>query len=491
VIDRSAVRDAARYLQNVRPIDPDEVAEYVEGGPHPAVVRQTLREEAADLGLIEREDGTFVPVGTEPPEASLDGAVTAFPERYGRRLEDLLVETYGRDWHRGDGGDRLRDRLRTVKEAYLDGAPVEYDRETALAYAVYHLPDYYAAVQYPLAELLQAGLLPRHCRVVDVGAGVGGPALGLFDALPEDCLVEYHAVEPSAAADVLDAMLEKTGRNVHSTVHRETAEDADFGSLVSESEADDGDPGVDLFLFGNVLSELADPAAVLRSALTALASDGTVLALSPADRETSIGLRSVERAVEGYRPFGADGGTDDAGDDETTVYGPTTRLWPDRTPADRCWSFDVRPDLDVPPVQRRLDEPAGSEGEFVNVDVQFSYSLLRVDGRRKYDVDPSTERYAPLANSEHHVTDRVNCLAVTLSRDLAEGGNPVILVGDGSQRTDHYAVQTVDTALNRGLVDADYGALLSFEEALVLWNDDEDAYNLVVDDETVVDVLAR
>jgi SAM-dependent methyltransferase len=503
VIDRDGVRDAARYLRNVRPIDPEAVVEYVAGDPHPAVVARTLREEAVALGLVEREDGAFVPVSADPPRPDHE-AVTAFPERYGRRLEDLLVDTYGPDWHRGESGDGLRERLREVKAAYLEGDPVEYDRETALAYAVYHLPDYYAAVRYPLAELARAGLLDRRLRVVDVGAGVGGPALGLFDFLPDDALVDYHAVEPSAAADVLAALLEETGRNVHATVHRETAEAVDFGALGSggdaaESDADGPDAGVDLFLFGNVLSELADPAAVLRRALDALAPDGTVLALAPADRETSVGLRRIERAVAGYVPAGAAdvaGGDGEVSGDaitpaDTAVYAPTVRLWPDRHPTDDPWSFDVRPDIAVPPVQDRLDGPAGSEGEFVNVDVQFSHSLLRVDGRRKFDVAPSAERYAPLADSDDHVTDRVNALVVKLSRDLADGGNPVFCVGDGSQSTNHFAVLTRETALNRTLLDAEYGALLSVEETLVLWNDDEAAYNLVVDDETVVDLVGE
>jgi SAM-dependent methyltransferase len=500
VIDREGVRDAARYLRNVRPIEPAEVAEYVADDPHPAVVARTLRAEAVDLGLVERDDGAFVPVPDEPPRPAFEG-VEAFPEPYGRRLEDLLVEAYGPDWHRGERGDRLRERLREVKEAYLDGDPVEYDRETALAYAIYHLPDYYAAVRYPLADLTDAGLLPRRLRVVDVGAGVGGPALGLFDHLPDDALVDYHAIEPSAAADVLAALLEETGRNVHTTIHRETAEAVDFGALGGDGADDDGvDAGVDLFLFGNVLSELADPAAVVRRALDHLAADGTLLALAPADRETSVGLRRVERAVEGYVPEGRGGktdGGDDGADDgndaapsaETTVYAPEVRLWPDRRPTDEPWSFDVRPDLAVPPVQQRLDEPAGSEGEFVNVDVQFSVSLLRVDGRRTFDVSPSTNRHAPLADSEDHVTERVNVLVVKLSRDLADDGNPVFCVGDGSQSVEHFAVLTRETALNRTLAAADYGALLSVEGALVLWNDDEAAYNLVVDDETVVDLV--
>ena len=62
MIDRDAVRDNAKYLRNVRPIDPDEIAEYIEGGPHPGIVRQILREEAASLGLVERDDRRERPV---------------------------------------------------------------------------------------------------------------------------------------------------------------------------------------------------------------------------------------------------------------------------------------------------------------------------------------------------------------------------------------------------------------------------------------------
>jgi hypothetical protein len=61
------------------------------------------------------------------------------------------------------------------------------------------------------------------------------------------------------------------------------------------------------------------------------------------------------------------------------------------------------------------------------------------------------------------------------------------MIGDGSQQTDHFAVLTDESALNRALLEADYGDLLHVENGLVLWNDDEAAYNVVVDGETVVD----
>ncbi|WP_255195664.1 small ribosomal subunit Rsm22 family protein [Halorarius litoreus] len=457
---RAAVLDNARYLRNVRPIDPEEIFEYVDGQPHPAVVRQVLREHAVDLGLSEQHDGTFVPVEDGPLSVEFQG-VTAFPERFGRVLEDLLVGEFGAGWPAGESGEELRDTVRKLKTDYFAQNPVEYDYRTALAYALYHLPDYYAAVQYVLARLARDGLLPNRLRLLDVGAGVGGPMLGVNDLLPDDSLVEYHAVEPSAGADVFEALAAETRTGFQTHLHRTTA------------EAFEPDGEFDVVLFANVLSELDDPEAVASRYMEAVAPDGSLVGLAPADRNTAIGLREVERSLE------ADG---------YGVWGPQVRLWPNRRPTDRGWSFDVRPDLDVPPFQRRLDSAA--DGEFVNVDVQYAFSVVRHDDERMVDLWADFDRFAPFAESESHVTDRVDCLALKLSHDLSEEGNPLFKVSDGSETTDHYAVVTRESMLNDALQRADYGDVLVFENVLVLWNDDEGAYNLVVDAETVVDRVA-
>jgi len=465
---REAVRSNAKYLRQVRPIDPDEICEYIEDQPHPAVVRQILREESFDLGLVERDDGTFEPIEEGTVSADFDG-VEALPDSHVHRLEDLLVEREGLGWPEGESGDRLRGRIREIKERYLQQADVEYDDLTALAYAVYHLPDYYTVAQYVLAELIADGLVPTHLRVLDVGAGVGGPALGLLDLLGDEVLVDYHAVEPSAAADVLEDVLDGVESNVETTIHRTTA------------EAFDPDGEYDLVLFANVLNELHDPAAVVEQYLDVLADDGSVVAMEPADRNTAIGLREIERAV--------------ADDGPATVYGPTVRLWPHETSASESWSFAVQPDIAVPPFQRKLDEnasgPDHEPGEFVNVDVQYAYSILRTDGRTAIDARGSRSQAAKMVDAESHVTDRINLLAVKLSDDLSDGGNPLFLIGDGSQTIDHFAVLTEESILNEDLRRADYGDLLVFENALVLWNDDEGAYNVVVNAETVVDRVAR
>ncbi|WP_284013732.1 small ribosomal subunit Rsm22 family protein [Halobaculum litoreum] len=472
-VDREALRDTAKYLRNARPVDPDEVYEYLPDRPHPAVVRTALREEAFDLGLFERDDGTFVPVDDEPVDPP-GWAPEALPADHVETVEDLLFERYGLDWHEGESGDALRETVDRMKEDYYRGRRVEYDADAALAYAVYHQPDFYAAVGYVLDRLADRGLLPRRLRVLDVGAGTGGPALALHDYLPDDALVDYHALEPSANADVLDEVLADTRRNFHTTVHRETAEAFD----------PDDAGAVDLLLFGNVLSELADPEAVVDRYLDAVAADGSCVLLAPADLETSTGMRRVERALT-------------PPDGDTSVYAPDLRLWPGDAPDDRGWSFEERRDLAVPSFQRKLDEAATraydeEPGTYVNTDVKFSWAVLRPDGERRHPVVAGAERHHRMAESEAHVTDRVNLLCVKLSANLAphDDANPLFKVGDGSERLEHYLVLTGESVLNRDLREAPYGAVLSVENVLVLWNDDEGAYNLVVDKETVVDLVA-
>ena len=480
MIDRTTLRNTANYLREVRPIDPDELTQYVEGADHPGVVRAALREEAFDLRLREREDGRFEPVD-EDPVTPPGWAPSAIPADVSFALEDVLVSTFGADWPVGDTGAALRSAIRQLKTDYLYGNDVAYDEVAALGYAIYHLPGYYAVIGYVLDALAENGLLDRTLRVLDVGAGVGGPALGLHDYLPDDAVVSYHAIEPSAAATVLERLLDSTGRNFRPTIHQTTAEAA-FGLGAHEADPSLSEP-FDLVLFGNVLSELTDPVAVCSAGLDVLAPDGSVVALAPADKETATSLRGVERAVTAQH------------ESAPSVYAPTLRLWPDAAPDDRGWSFDVREALSVPAFQRQLDKAAtraadDEPGEFVNVDVQFAYSILRPDGERRVDIQARADRCARMADAESHVTDRVNLLAVKLSHNLSDGENAVYRVGDGSQAVDHYLVCTRETTLNRDLRTAAYGAVVFVENGLVLWNDDEGAYNVVVDDQTVVDLVA-
>jgi len=61
--------------------------------------------------------------------------------------------------------------VRRLKDDYLYGNDVAYDRVAALGYAIYHLPAYYATIGYVLDDLTENGLLDRTLRVLDGGCG--------------------------------------------------------------------------------------------------------------------------------------------------------------------------------------------------------------------------------------------------------------------------------------------------------------------------------
>ncbi|MFB6111437.1 MAG: small ribosomal subunit Rsm22 family protein [Halobacteriaceae archaeon] len=458
---RQAVREGAQYLRAVRPIDPEEVATFVPGGAHPGVVRTDLRALAPELGLVERPDGTFVPVPSEPVDPDFEG-VEALPTRVVDRVEAALVETFGPDWASGADRERLQATIDRLKAAYDAGEPIEYDRETVLAYACYHLPTHYAAACYVLDELGRDGLLEHELRILDVGAGIGGPAIAVDEYLPDDALVEYHAVEPSdAALELFETLTDGLGRNRHVRTHEQPAADATVeGSF-------------DLVLFSSVLSELAAPADTAASYLEHVDQAGTLALISTGDRETSTTLRSVERTLVDDRDLAA-------------VYAPTVRLWADARPTDRGWSWRRDPDLAVPAFQAALMD---GDDTYRNTSVRYSYALLRPDGRERYDGTLDRALWGRMADAEDHVTNRVDLVGAKLSPDLGTG-NPLFKVSDGSETVDHYAVLVHESELTQPLLRAPYGALLAFENVLVLWNDDEAGYNLVVDDEAIVEPFA-
>lgn len=461
--------DVAKYLRNVRPLDPDEITEYVSEPAHPGYIRQTLREHAFELEIVERSDGTFIPIQNEPISVPFQG-VSKFPEKWASIFEEYLTETYGREWWHGTTGDNLRNHIDNLKVAYFGGELVEYSIDVANSYALYHLPDYYATIQYVIDELVTHGLITQKLTIADIGAGVGGPLLGIHDYLPSETLVSYDAIEPSSASTILERFTKETNSNFSVHIHTQTAQQFQPNQTY------------DLLCFINVLSELTNPVEVVEKYLDHLKSDGTLIAIEPADKQTAISLRSIERRILEDR-------------DEITVFGPTLRLWPDSKPSDKGWSFTRKPSLERPSFQEKLDtgvsqnntiRPDAGDGRYVNTDVQYSYVLVRLDGVRKYDFEPDPSQVEKMANSAKFVTERMNFVGIKLSPNIGST-NPVFKISDGSETVDHYAVVVKKTALNESLLFVEYGTILQFENVLVLWNAEEQGYNLVVDAESSVE----
>ena len=461
----SQLHDTVRYLRRVRPLDPHELATYVDGDA--ASVEAILRRRAVDWGIIEVDTGRYEPA----PSGAIPTGEWA-PHVLPSEIEEIGSERLrahgGRSWASGDSGDRLRAAVDALKADYMAGRTVSYTRETLLAYLIYHLPRYYATIGYVLTPLLERGLLQRPLKIADVGAGTGGPMLGIGDILGTESLIEYHAIEPSPAIDMLEQMTAATSPNLHPRLHRSRV----------ERWIDDPDGPFDLIICANILGELDDPTRVMRRLIGCLQETGALVIVEPGDREQSVRLRKVERALTAH----------------ATVFAPEVRLWPGYQPSDTGWGFDVGAQIDPPSWQRQLQAaaPDPTADTYLNPHVQFSYSILRPDGQHRYDPPFDRQRVTPLADTISKITDRINVVGTKLSHDLSSTpeSNGVFRIGDGSQTEDHFIIQTVSGELVDAIDWVPYGAVCRFDGVLALWNDTEGAVNLVVDHASVVEPLA-
>jgi SAM-dependent methyltransferase len=461
----SQLHDTVRYLQKVRPLDPQELATYVDGDA--ATIEAILRTRAVDWGLIQDDRGRYQPAPSGAVPAG-EWAPHTLPSEIEEIGSELLSAYGGRSWARGDSGERLRAAVDALKADYMAGRTVSYTQETLLAYLIYHLPRYYATIGYVLTPLLERSLLRRPIRVAEIGAGTGGPMVGIGDRLGPKSLIEYHAVEPSPAIDVLEEMTAATSPNLHPQVHRSRV----------ERWLEDPHGPFDLIVCANILGELHDPAGVMRRLLGCLHDDGALVLVEPGDREQSVRLRTVERQL-----------TADA-----RVFAPEPRLWAGHQPSDSGWGFDVGVQLEPPSWQRQLQAaaPEPSAGTYLNPHVQFSYSILRPDGQIRFDPPFDRQRVTPLSETPGKITDRINVVGTKLSHDLSSmpESNGVFRIGDGSQAEDHFIIKTVSGELVDAIDWVPYGSVCRFEGVLALWNDAEGAVNLVVDHASVVEPLA-
>ena len=455
---KKEVLSNVRYLRNIRSFEPKEIGRYISKEIDTEEIRNLILENAFEIGIIENVDGSFS-LPREDPILPKDTAIKKFPQAHAKKLESMLKNKYGDEWFKGESGKEIRERIRKIKNKYYRGEEVSYDEDNAFAYAIYHLPGYYAAMQYILNNLSEKKILGRKLRVLDVGAGVGGPALGFIDYIPQDVLLEYNAVEPNESKIILEELLSKSRENVHINIYQKTAE---------EFEPD----GVyDIILFANVISELKDPISVVRKYSEFVAKTGSMILIAPADKNTAIELRNIERKLS----------------EKMNIYFPDICLWTGKKSSGENWSFEVMPELETPSFQGQIDKEGERNGEFLNIDVQVAYSILRWDTKTKFEHSFDVSRIMRLSDSHTQVTKRVDVIAVKLSHNLGEDKNALFLIGDGSEKIDHYIVVVKKTLGNQSVFDASYGEIILIKMALVLWNEDENACNLVIDDQTTIE----
>ncbi|MDY6775073.1 MAG: methyltransferase domain-containing protein [Halobacteria archaeon] len=447
--ERDEILDTVCYTAKAHDFTTEEIDNYLSFDADPDEVREVISDNVYDVSVGETDEGVFTRVEGDGIQAGFDSGMTDW-------VESSVVEILEEETESGSERQLLR-YIDSLRGSY-PGSGVEYTAEDCLAYLTYHFPAYYVEAKHVLSDLP----LSDRMRVLDVGAGVGANALGLHDLLPSRTAVEYTGVEPSGASEYLERLLSGTRTTFGTRVERGTA----------SSFSPEADERYDLILFFNVVNELNDPVGVLEEYTDYLSEDGSLVVVDPADLETSVPLREIQREFH----------------DEYTVYGPCTYLWDEKC-GGRCWSFDSV-GFEPPDFARSY---VGDRDAYVRSEVKYSHFILRKDGRTRRSYDARRSDEAMMDEMSGHVGRRIRVTAEKMSGDLSDknDGTEIYKICDGSAKSEHYAVLRQETEFNTYLRDADYGEILRLEDVLVHYNPNEsedvpESYHLVVDSDSVV-----
>jgi len=390
-----------------------------------------------------------------------------------RKIETYIEKKTGKGWTDPVVLERLSRAIVAQKSTYWRERKGEISYRKGyhvLGYLAYHFPVYYVQALHLMADLERRGLLFSPMRILDVGTGPGTVPLAIADYLSRtgERSAEVFSIERSAefveAYRFLSGGFSRPGEPV--ILHPPL--EADIRTLESE----DLPPSLDLIIFQNVLNELPTPSpegkgALVRKYAGALSGRGSVLLVEPADRDNALALRRVAASAAGEGLF---------------IHSPCHFLWGTPCTSERCWSFVEADPILPPPFMQAL---AGKkEGyRFLNVDIKYSYALLRRIPPEKVPGTPlSARRNVRLSSLSRHVNRRIRTAATIASGDLGDSKTHVFFLCDGTGGVPAYAVLPSyhRTSENEWLLSAPYGSVAEFSGVLVRFNRRYQAYNLLV-----------
>jgi len=419
-------------------------------------------------GRVQRERGE----SRSPP------LVEGLPSAVSDAIRAYIEKKTGKAWGDSILFERLSRAIVAQKSQYWKRGEkkISYKKGyQALGYLVYQFPVYYAQAIYLLHDLEERGLLFPSMRILDVGTGPGTVPLAIAGFLEErgSFTAEIFSVERSE--EFIEAFRFLVER---------VLPDARFVSIHDPIQKDilslgleDIPPSLDLIVFQNVLNEIPskDPAEkgeLVRKFAENLSERGSILIVEPADLDNSRELRRIVSHASGDGLF---------------IHSPCRFLWGQACPGENCWSFVEKPPIRPPPFMQDLAR--GEEWyRFQNVDIKYSYSLLRkVPPPGIAGVPLSAKRYVRLSTLSRHVGRRVRVAATVASGDLGDSETHVFFVCDGSPGAPVYAVlpRYHVNEKNRWLLSSSYGDLAEFSSVLVRFNPRYRAYNLLVTRESM------
>jgi hypothetical protein len=467
-----------------------ELADYVTGKVSTGHIYDVAGPLLYDLGLkaqpqdgdyrIERlpEAARLVLTGEEKERQEAFFRAPGVPGKLERLIEAYVEKkTTGKQWDDPMVLGRIRKAVIAQKNAYWkEGKARKIHYATGysvLGYLAYQFPVYFAQFEHILYGLAREGLLKRRMKVLDAGTGPGVVPLAIVDFLDrlDSGEAVIHSIEMyeeniEAYSELVPEYAAAKGR-----VKIEKPVKADLLDMPAIPD------NLDLIVFSNVLNEVRAPlykkADLVAGMAKNLAADGSLIIIEPADRENSMAMRELVRALL---------------DQGLGIYSPCTFIWCLQCQAEACWSFDEKADVQPTRLMKKLadtEEPF----RFTNTDIKFSYAILRKDQltKEKYRVPPGA-KFARMSKLKDHVGKRINVVASKMSGDLGDRKDHVFKVCDGTGASPVYAILPNYNIVpgNEALMSAGYGEVLEFRSILVRRNEEYGSYNLMIGKSTSV-----
>ncbi|MCQ2376758.1 MAG: class I SAM-dependent methyltransferase [Methanocorpusculum sp.] len=415
------------------------------------------------------ENPRFTPSAEELHAAEKLLKTRSFPEL--ERLSEAYIEKItGKKWNDETVLEKIRAAVVSQKDAYWkegEKRNVSYSGAySVMSYIAYQMPGYVFEISEFLVSLISRGLMRKHIRVLDLGAGPGTASAAVIricslfpEMSAEICAAERMDTHREAYSYLIPSLL-KTSKNC-------TAEKP--LSMDITQKLPDGT--FDVIICANVLNELAgdDEAKTefLISVAKHLTPDGNLLVFEPADLENAAKLRDITRAAK---------------ERGLTLYAPCNDLRGVPCRVHPCWSFESYDDIKP----TALMEALGSDTEkyrYVNTDVKFSYAVLRTDGHRRcgYKI-PADAKRARLSQIKQHEGKRIHVTVSVMSGDIGDAKTYLYLVCDGSGTVPCYLALPAfhRTPEHEALLTAPYAGVVAVDSVLVRWNEKQKAYNLLM-----------
>lgn len=483
------ILSAVKYVSRMKPeFMLSEIKQYVKGDYTVGQLFDAINPHLYDLRLsCSAENGDYkIRRAPAPAPLKLNDEETkrheAFLEtsRVPRKLE-RLVESYiekktGKKWDNPAVIEKIRKAILDQKEQYWkEGAKrkISYEKGySILGYLAYQFPVYFVQFEHIFYELALDGVLKDRMKILDAGSGPGTVSLAIIDFYNRQNTGEAKVY----AMEMYDENIEAYSSivpeyaSVKSKISIEPPIKADISNLNMEAIPDN----LDLIVFSNVLNELRvktieQRAEIVTKIAEKLSGDGSIIIIEPADKVNSIEMRNL---------------TTELMNKGLGVYSPCSFIWcaKDKCRSKECWSFEQKDDIQPTGLMKKTSE-TDEPFRYLNTDIKYTYAVLRKDTltRNKYQVPPRA-KFARLSKMQIHVGKRINVVASKMSRDLGDRKNMIFKLCDGTSQKQVYAVIPAHGVGpgNEALRNADYGDVIGIENVLVRYNEEKDAYNLLI-----------